>query len=100
MRFSGKSILFKIFIALAILIFVFSFFTLYSSANKEDNIPSHTSEFYVNDFANVFSSEKNNELVSKAKTFAEEQTDGVQIVITTVNNLNRYSNRRLCCKNV
>ena len=91
MRFSGKSILFKIFIALAILIFVFSFFTLYSSANKEDNIPSHT---------NVFSSEQKNELVSKAKTFAEEQTDGVQIVITTVNNLNRYSNRRLCCKNV
>ena len=100
MRFSGKSILFKIFIALAILIFVFSFFTLYSSANKEDNIPSHTSEFYVNDFANVFSSEQKNELVSKAKTFAEEQTDGVQIVITTVNNLNRYSNRRLCWKNV
>lgn len=100
MSFSGKSILFKIFIAFAILVFVFSFFTLYSSANKEDNIPSHTSEFYVNDFANIFSNEQKDELVSKAKTFAENQTDGVQIVITTLKNLNRHSNRRLCSKNV
>ena len=100
MSFRNESMLLKVLVTFIIVILTLSFFTLYSSAKKDDNIPSHTSEFYVNDFANVFSNEQKDELVSKAKSFAEEQTDGVQIVITTVKNLNRYSNRRLCSKNV
>lgn len=53
-------------------------------------IPNATNDFYVNDFANVFTSEQRNELVNKADTFAQKH-DGVQIVITTVENLDDMS---------
>ncbi len=53
-------------------------------------IPNATNDFYVNDFANVFTSEQRNELVNKADTFAQKH-DGVQLVITTVENLDDMS---------
>ena len=49
-------------------------------------IPAHTNDFYVNDFAKIFTQEEQVQLVSKAVTFAE-QHNGVQVVITTVESL-------------
>lgn len=53
-------------------------------------IPSATNEFYVNDFAGVFTSEQKNDLVNKADDFAQKY-DGVQVVITTVETLDGMS---------
>ena len=46
-----------------------------------------TSNFYVNDFAGIFSEEQINSLMEKAVSFNEE-TSGIQVVITTVKSLN------------
>jgi len=50
------------------------------------NIPEATREFYVNDFANVFTQSERIALMNRAVEFAET-TDGIQIVITTVESL-------------
>ncbi|MDP4151853.1 MAG: TPM domain-containing protein [Bacillota bacterium] len=55
------------------------------SCNVFAAVPSHTYEFYVNDFANVLSSETKNYIVDTgSKTF---QDSGLQIVVTTVKSL-------------
>ena len=50
-------------------------------------IPSATSDFYVNDFAEVFTSEEHQQLMDKAVSLANNY-DGIQVVITTVKSLN------------
>lgn len=45
-----------------------------------------TSDFYVNDFAGVFTEDQKAKLMDNAVTFAEE-TGGIQVVITTVETL-------------
>lgn len=50
------------------------------------NIPSATSDFYVNDFANIFSADEKIRLIDNAVTLSDEH-DGIQIVITTVESL-------------
>ncbi len=45
-----------------------------------------TPEFYVNDFAGLFSEEEKQELMDKAVAF-DEETGGIQVVITTVDSL-------------
>ncbi len=45
-----------------------------------------TSNFYVNDFAGIFSEEQKNSLMEKAVSF-EKETYGIQVVITTVKSL-------------
>ena len=50
------------------------------------NIPAATNDFYVNDFANVFSQEEKNQLMSSAVNLANEH-DGIQVVVTTVKSL-------------
>ena len=49
-------------------------------------IPEHTSNFYVNDFAGVFTDEQVKVMMEKAVTLCEEH-DGAQVVITTVQSL-------------
>lgn len=51
------------------------------------DVVDHTSNFYVNDFADVLSDAQEEELMKKAVAFDEEY-DGIQVVITTVNYLN------------
>lgn len=48
-------------------------------------IPNHTKEFYVNDFAEVLSEETENMIVSSGKRMFEK--DGSQIVVATVKSL-------------
>ena len=52
------------------------------------DVVDHTSDFYVNDFAGIFSEEEKNELMAKAVDFDEEYS-GIQVVITTVESLDK-----------
>ena len=49
-------------------------------------IPEHTSNFYVNDFAGVFTDEQIKVIMDKAVKLCEEH-DGAQVVITTISSL-------------
>ena len=46
-------------------------------------IPSATSQFYVNDFADIIDEESEKEMQERAEALAEE-SDGIQVVVTTV----------------
>lgn len=52
----------------------------------ETNIPSATSDFYVNDFAGVFSETEKSKLMENAVSLANEH-NGIQVVVTTVKSL-------------
>ena len=55
-------------------------------AFAEANIPSATSDFYVNDFAGVFTEAEKNKLMENAVSLANEH-NGIQVVVTTVKSL-------------
>jgi len=76
----------KIFIA----IFVLAIMLLTPVAHAKVNIPEATSDFYVNDFANVFSSSEKAQLMEKAIALSDEH-DGIQVVVTTVKSLDGNS---------
>ena len=78
-------------ILIAIMIFVFAGNAVIAEA-KEGNagvnpysqsVEEQTTEFYVNDFANLFTEEQKNSIIEKAAQL-EEETGGIQVVITTV----------------
>jgi len=50
------------------------------------SIPDATTDFYVNDFAGVFSEKEKSKLMNNAVTLANEN-DGIQVVVTTVKSL-------------
>ena len=56
------------------------------SAYAETAIPDATSQFYVNDFADVFTDEEEARLMDTAVSLAEEH-DGIQVVVTTIESL-------------
>lgn len=56
-------------------------------ALASSNIPAATSNFYVNDFANVFTVEEKAKLMDNAVSLANEH-DGIQVVVTTIKSLN------------
>lgn len=76
----------KIFIA----IFVLAIMLLTPVVHAKVNIPEATSDFYVNDFANVFSSSEKAQLMEKAIALSDEH-DGIQVVVTTVKSLDGNS---------
>lgn len=53
----------------------------------ELDVVDHTSDFYINDFAGVFTEEQKNQLMENAVGF-DENSSGIQVVITTVESLN------------
>ena len=55
-------------------------------AFAEVNIPSATSDFYVNDFAGVFTDDEKAALMTNAVSLANEH-NGIQVVVTTVKSL-------------
>lgn len=73
-------------ITIFIAIFVLAIMLLTPVAYARVSIPEATSDFYVNDFANVFSSSEKAQLMEKAKALSDEH-DGIQVVITTVKSL-------------
>ena len=50
-------------------------------------IPSATSNFYVNDFAEIFTTEEETRLMNKAVSLSDNY-DGIQVVVTTIKSLN------------
>ena len=68
-------------------IFILLFSLSISSLSfAETIIPSATSDFYVNDFAGVFSDDEKSQLMNKAVKLSDEY-GGIQIVVTTVESL-------------
>lgn len=57
-----------------------------TSSFASSPIPAATSDFYVNDFAGVFTPEEKNAIMDKAIALSEK-TDGIQIVISTIKSL-------------
>lgn len=76
------------FVTLFILIFMVT--QLFTVAFASLTIPAATSDFYVNDFAGVFSEEEKTQLMSNAVALSDEH-DGIQLVITTVESLGGYT---------
>ncbi len=63
---------------------------------KSFDVESPTSEFYVNDFAEVFSEDQKSEMMKRAVEL-DQSMDGIQVVVTTVTSLgshdiNEYAN--------
>lgn len=56
-------------------------------ATEVINIPEATSQFYVNDFAKIFTETQRNEMAERAIKLAE-QPEGIQVVVVTVKSLN------------
>lgn len=71
---------------IAFFILVLGIFQLSTVAFAKTNIPSATSDFYVNDFANIFSTDEKTRLIDNATTLSDEY-DGIQVVVTTVESL-------------
>lgn len=70
----------------SLLIVVVVLATTMLPAFAKATIPEATTDFYVNDFANVFTEEQKSTLMANAVTLANEN-NGVQVVITTVKSL-------------
>ena len=71
---------------IAVLILILGVFQA-SAVFAKDNIPSATSDFYVNDFANIFSADEKTRLMDNAVKLSDEH-NGIQVVVTTVESLN------------
>lgn len=71
---------------IAIFIIVLGIYFLPTTTLAKINIPSATSDFYVNDFANVFSPDEKARLMNNAVSLSNEH-NGIQVVITTVESL-------------
>ena len=67
-----------------VLMVVFSIIPI--SVYAKATIPDATSQFYVNDFANIFNDEEEARLMDTAVSLAEEH-DGIQVVVTTIESL-------------
>ena len=82
-------------IKISIAIFILAITLLTPVAYAKVSIPEATSDFYVNDFAGVFSSSEKAQLMEKAVALSDEY-DGIQVVVTTVkslegNSIEKYS---------
>ena len=73
-------------ILLTCLVLVAVFSVMPILAYAETTIPDATSQFYVNDFADVFTNEEESRLMETAVSLADEH-DGIQVVVTTITSL-------------
>lgn len=71
---------------LACLVLVAVFSIMPFSAYAKTTIPDATSQFYINDFADIFTDEEEARLMDTAVALAEEH-NGIQVVVTTVESL-------------
>lgn len=55
-------------------------------ARANANAPEATSDFYVNDFAGVFTETEKSRLMTNAVNL-ENELDGIQVVVTTIKSL-------------
>lgn len=66
---------------LSMLVGIFIFSTMVFAA--ESDIPDATSQFYINDFANIINDNVEKDMQDRAVALAED-SDGIQVVVTTV----------------
>lgn len=71
---------------IAMFLFVLFVLSLSPVIFAEVSIPSATPDFYVNDFAEVFSEDEKDRLMDNATSLADSH-DGIQVVITTIKSL-------------
>lgn len=72
----------KVFVIMLVFAFCFGNLTAYAATD----IPAATKEFYVNDFAGIFSEDQKSQLMKNAVDLANEH-DGIQVVVSTVASL-------------
>lgn len=77
-------------IIIACIIYIVAFIILPTTAYGVTTIPDATSQFYVNDFADVFTDEEESRLMETAVALADEH-DGIQVVVTTIDSLGGYT---------
>lgn len=85
---------------LIVVLLLFGIITALTGCMNEDStndvyqsdikVKDATSEFYVNDYGNILSNEQRTELVKRAKALNEDY-NGIQLVITTLESLDGYS---------
>lgn len=85
---------------LIVVLLLFGIITALTGCMNEDStndvyqsdikVKDATTEFYVNDYGNILSSEQRTELVKRAKALNEDY-NGIQLVITTLESLDGYS---------
>ncbi len=78
-------------IIVAVIAVLFALVFLAGSAFAVENIPEATSQFYVNDFAEVLTDEQEQKMLARAVALAEKP-EGIQVVVTTVSSMGSYSN--------
>lgn len=80
------STLWRTILAITILVMTVSL-TAFGSNRYNVEVEKQTDEFYVNDFANLFTEADKQVMMENAVELAEEY-DGIQVVVSTVNDLN------------
>ena len=80
------STLWRTILAITILVMTVSL-TAFGSNKYNVEVEKQTDEFYVNDFANLFTEADKQVMMENAVKLAEEY-DGIQVVVSTVNSLN------------
>ena len=78
--------LWRTILAIAFLLMTVSL-TAFGSNRYNVEVEKQTDEFYVNDFANLFTEKDKQVMMENAVKLAEEY-DGIQVVVSTVNSLN------------
>jgi len=83
-----NKILHVVVIVISFILFMSNSYVYATSINVEEQ----TSNFYINDFANLFTEEQEQEMMQKAIEL-DKSYNGIQVVLTTINSLKGYSSQ-------
>lgn len=82
-----KNIKLKVSVVLLCIFIIMLLIPVVANANSYDfSVKEQTNEFYVNDFAGIFTEEQKQEMLNKAKEL-NDNYNGIQVVVTTVDSL-------------
>lgn len=82
-----KNVKLKVSVVLLCIFIIVLLIPVVANANSYDfSVKEQTNEFYVNDFAGIFTEEQKQEMLNKAKEL-NDNYNGIQVVVTTVDSL-------------
>lgn len=82
-----KNVKLKVSVVLLCIFIIMLLIPVVANANSYDfSVREQTNEFYVNDFAGIFTEEQKQEMLNKAKEL-NDNYNGIQVVVTTVDSL-------------
>ncbi len=82
-----KNVKLKVSVVLLCIFIIMLLIPVVANANSYDfSVKEQTNEFYVNDFAGIFTEEQKQEMLNKAKEL-NDNYNGIQVVVTTVDSL-------------